>query len=44
MAAAFELRPGEDYLSVNWLEYVRAPGLDAAIEAVRTAFRAKGLV
>ena len=42
MAAAFELRPGEEYLSVNWLEYFGAPGLDAAIEAVRNAFRAKG--
>ena len=42
MAAAFEIRPGEDYLSVNWLEYFNAPDLDAAIERVREAFDAKG--
>ena len=42
MVAAFELRPGEDYLSVNWLEYFGAPNLDAAIESIRNAFRAKG--
>ena len=41
MAAAFELRPGEDYLSVNWLEYFGAPSVDAAGESVRNAFRAK---
>ena len=41
MAAAFELRPGEDYLSVNWLEYFGAPSVDAAVESVRNAFRAK---
>ena len=42
MAAAFELRPGEDHLSVNWLEYFSAPDLEAAIESVRNTFRAKG--
>ena len=42
MAAAFELRPGEDHLSVNWLEYLDAPDLNAAIESVRNTFRAKG--
>ena len=42
LAAAFELRPGEDYLSVNWLEYFGASNFDAAIESVRNAFHAKG--
>ena len=42
MAAAFELRSAEGYLSVNWLEYLGAPDLDAAIECVREAFHTKG--
>lgn len=42
LAAAFELRSGEDYLSVNWLECLGAPDLDAAIECIRNVFRTKG--
>lgn len=42
MAAAFELRPGEDHLSVNWLQYFAAPDLDAAVARVREVFRDKG--
>ena len=43
MPAAFELRPQmEDYLSVNWLEFLDASDLDAAVGEVRTAFRRKG--
>ncbi|MCE2540565.1 MAG: hypothetical protein J4G16_09285 [Acidobacteria bacterium] len=42
MTAAFELRPGEDHLSVNWLEYFGAQVPEAAIERVRNAFQAKG--
>ncbi len=38
MAAAFRPRPNEDYLSVNWLEYFRAPDLSAAVVMVREAF------
>lgn len=41
-AAAFELRPGEDHLSVNWLQYFAAPDLDAAVARVREVFRDKG--
>ncbi len=42
MPAAFELRPGEDYLSVNWLEYWRARDFETAIEHVRDVFRTQG--
>lgn len=42
MAAAFELRPTEHHLSVNWLEYFDSPHLGAAVERVREAFRRKG--
>ena len=42
IAAAFELRPGEDFLSVNWLEYFVAPNHEAAVGHVRNAFQAKG--
>ena len=42
MAAAFELRAGEDHLSVNWLEYFGAPNHEAAVGHVRNAFQAKG--
>ncbi len=42
MPAAFEIRPKkEDYLSVNWLEFLDASDLDAAVGEVRTAFRSK---
>ncbi len=39
--AAFEIKPGEEYLSVNWLEFFAAPDLAAAVELVRKAFRRK---
>ena len=42
MPAAFELRPNEDYLSVNWLEFLDATDLKAAVAQVRTVFRKKG--
>jgi hypothetical protein len=42
MAAAFELRTGEDHLSVNWLECFGAPNREAAVDRVRNAFQAKG--
>ena len=42
MAAAFELRAGEDHLSVNWLEYFGAHVPEGAVERVRNAFEAKG--
>lgn len=42
MAAAFELRPAEDHLSVNWLQYLDASDLTAAVERVREVFRHKG--
>ena len=38
----FKLRPGESYLSVNWLEYFGSADLSAAIVHVREAFRVKG--
>ena len=41
MAAAFELRAGEDHLSVNWLEYFGAQTPEAAVDRVRNAFEAK---
>ena len=42
MAAAFELRSGEDYLSVNWLECLGEPDLDAALVRIREMFQTKG--
>lgn len=42
MPAAFELRRHEDYLSVNWLEFLNATDLESAVGEVRTVFRRKG--
>ena len=42
MAASFRLREGEEYLSVNWLEYLRQPDLPTALDLVRDSFRQKG--
>ena len=42
MAAAFELRAGEDHLSVNWLEYFGVHVPEGAVDRVRNAFEAKG--
>ena len=39
---AFLLRPTEDHLSVNWLEYFALNDLGAAVERVRVAFHRKG--
>lgn len=41
LPTAFDPRDGETYLSFNWLEYLRAPDVDTAIELVRVAFRRK---
>ena len=40
--SAFELKLGENYLSVNWLEYFDSPDVGAAVEHVRETFRSKG--
>lgn len=40
-AAAFELRPAEDHLSVNWLQYLDAD-LGIAVERVQEVFHRKG--
>ena len=42
MSAAFELKPGEDHLSVNRLEYFDSPDVGAAIEHAQETFRSKG--
>ena len=42
LASAFRLKAGEEYLSVNWLEYFRSAHLGAAVECVRKSFRRKG--
>ena len=42
MPAAFQLRKGESYVSVNWLEYFGATNLSAAVERVSEVFRNKG--
>ena len=42
MAAAFELRSKEGYLSVNWLEYFEARDFEAAADCVRSTFLEKG--
>lgn len=41
LAAAFELRQGEEHLSVNWLEYFSERDLSNAVEQVREAFSSK---
>ena len=47
MASAFAIRPGEGYLSVNWLEHFGVPageprGTEAALNRVRETLRSKG--
>ena len=39
--AFFTPRQGEEYLSVNWLEYFGETNLPAAVERVREVFRGK---
>ena len=39
--AAFEIKPDEEYLSVNWLEFFGTQDLAAAVELVREAFHCK---
>lgn len=41
LTAAFLPKQGEEYLSVNWLEYFRAQDLTAAADQVRQVFRNK---
>ena len=41
LASAFIPRRGEEYLSVNWLEYFGESDLTAAVERVREVFRVK---
>lgn len=40
-ALAFRLRPGETYLSLNWLEYFTEPSHESAIERVQESFHRK---
>ena len=42
LTSAFRLKPGEDYLSVNWLQYFGSPHLADAVERVREVFRHTG--
>ena len=42
MASAFGLRQGENYLSVNWLEYFHVADLSTAVGKVRGVFLSKG--
>ncbi len=42
MPAAFIPRKGEEYLSVNWLEYFDEPTLETAMDRVRAVFDKKG--
>ena len=39
---AFRLRPGEAYLSANWLEYFHAADRPAQLDGVRLALSSKG--
>ena len=41
LSAAFLPKQGEEYLSVNWLEYFRALDLTVAVDQVRHVFRNK---
>ena len=40
--AAFMLRPGEEYLSTNWLEHFHATDRPAQLDGVRQALAGKG--
>ena len=40
-ASAFKLRPGEAYLSINWLEHLALPDRQAEIAEVRRVLAAK---
>ena len=42
MPDAFQLRPGEEYLSVNWLESFAQPSRREAVDSVRTRMSANG--
>lgn len=42
MLYAFQLRPNEEYLSVNWLEYFGSVRRDQQISALRQVFLYKG--
>jgi len=41
-AAAFELKPGEEYLSVNWLEFFGDSNRASQIDKIRSVFVEKG--
>lgn len=38
LASAFEMSPGHDHLSINWLEYFEVDNMESSIDAVRQAF------
>ncbi|MGR3175800.1 MAG: hypothetical protein ACUZ8N_14565 [Candidatus Scalindua sp.] len=40
-ATAFHLRPSEDYLSVNWLEYLKCSNRDREIVEIQKVYSAK---
>jgi len=40
-ATAFMLRPDEEYLSVNWLEFLNCPNRDSEITEIRNIYSAK---
>ena len=42
IVGAFLPRPNEEYLSVNWLEYLEPRDLDGAISEVRARFQSRG--
>ena len=42
LSASFIPKQGEEYLSVNWLEYFGETNLPAAVERVRVVFLQKG--
>ena len=42
MASAFQPKPDEEYLSVNWLEYFGVQDVERAVQCVRLAFGQKG--
>jgi hypothetical protein len=40
-AVAFMLRPGEESLSVNWLEFLNCPNRDSELTEIRNIYSAK---
>lgn len=43
-ATAFRLRPNDEYLSINWLEFLNCLNRESEINELRRTYSAKGLI